>query len=169
MNNRLTHTIAMILVAACFITAFFVLGNRLIGQFHGHLAKNAMLEERFADAVAALETATFWLATEDNLWRKLGEAYLAQARRKPYREAFPLYEKAKQACQKAAALNPHEAHNWFRLAMAEAGLQKLFPLVNESWQNPYNADPHFEKAVARFPHSGPYHLWYARHLGEQYR
>gem|GEM_PF-2943935 len=157
---------ALILIVFIFVSYFLIM--RLISQLYYQKAMNHVREGYYLPAAEDLEKAICFQPDYQLGWWKLGRAYGKLADLYPVDEAFPMAGKSKQACSKAAALNPLDERSAFCLALAEIRLEFLYAQLHpDRTDNPYHPLPYFQQAIRLRPNSISNHYTLARYLYQQ--
>lgn len=153
------------LILIIFIFASYFLIMRLISQLYYQKAMSHVREGYYLPAAEDLEKAICFQPDYQLGWWKLGRAYGKLADLYPVDEAFPMAGKSKQACSKAAALNPLDERSAFCLALAEIRLEFLYAQLHpDRTDNPYHPLPYFRQAIRLRPNSISNHYTLARYL-----
>lgn len=148
------------------ISLYYPLCLRLMSGLYLLRAGNEINNGSYGLAVARLNKAGLFAATDEKIFKNKGKAYQQWGERKNTAvEAWPLAIKAKENYLKAIRLNPLDAEAVFGLAMAEARLESLFLFLYPNGTNsPFNAMPMFREVFRLSPNSAHAHYAMALYL-----
>ena len=146
------------LVLAISAGGLYILTIRLIAQVNHLKAQSQMRNGDYPTAIASLEKALDYWQSDDAMWRDLGLAYLELASRKPIDKAYIILRQAQQNYQTAIRLSPLESEGHYGLARSTEALQDLFLLQGNDAPNPYNALPHYQRALQLRPNGVSFHI-----------
>ena len=157
--------ILLLSIAAC-----YNLSMRLISQLHFLRANNLFIKDSFGPAAGELHQADHYQPGDFKVKRGLAKAYYRLGKaEKRVKGAFSQTRKAKDFALAAARLNPLDAETAYELALAEARLERLYPLTlsADKNNNPYRALLYFQNTLRLRPNGVRYHYALARYLNRE--
>ena len=156
------------LILFLFAIAAYHLSLRLASQLYYLKGKQHLREGAYGAAAAKFTDAVACDDGDYRAWNHLGRAYHRLGRLESTGQAFVVAQKAEEAYEEAAHLNPLDSEAAFGLARETARLRHLFAALHPGENsNPYDATPHFRRALQLRPNGVGYHYAFARYLYEK--
>ncbi len=162
-TRRYATSALLILIGVCTV---WLLTQRLIGQLYSLQAQNKL---RIGDTNRAVELSAASLRycpRSASVQKVMAQGYQKASEVAPGAgTAWRFARLSKNHFQIAASLSPLDAEIQYSLALVEARLKLLFPILYPQRKyNPFNALPYFHEAIRLFPNAVPYRLALARYL-----
>ena len=164
-GRLLFRIVASVVIIVFSVFAFYFLSIRFLSEIHKHRAKNYYSDGHYGLALSELKKANKYQPGDYRIQKELGKVYhkLGERKRKAIHARY-FARKAKKCYERAARLNPYDAHVFYGLAKVESRLERLHRFLRPKERNPYQALPYYKEAIRLRPHGILYHYAFARYL-----